>query len=118
MDRPPSLLAGEIKNMSAEATVARLMELLDSAGAAAEDLRGIERYIATVEEDEWAQQQLAQKSATNYAAREALHAALRELLDLGEPVAWISDRDQLQLRMGDKPGAHWRPLYAAPKAKP
>lgn len=50
--------------------------------------------------------------------RKVFKSSLVEALDLGEPLAWISDRDQLQLRMGDKPGANWRPLYAAPKAKP
>ena len=32
-----------------------------------------------------------------------------------EPVAWISERQQLQLRLGDKPGANWKPLYASPR---
>lgn len=33
------------------------------------------------------------------------------------PAAWISERNDLQLRMGDRPGANWRPLYAHPPAQ-
>jgi hypothetical protein len=117
MDRPPRIVACEVKNMTTEATVARLMALADEWVVAA-----IHKAcsIATA----------TYSDADPDAKKAALEAALREALDLGAPVAWWRwsdvDRSDADVQIGrERPteqlmrsnGQEWKPLYA-PKAKP